>query len=250
MRDSFIDFHCHLDLYPDFKRAVQECERAGIYTLAVTTTPRAWPRNKMLTEGLNYVRPALGLHPQLVGTNTKDELLLWEKYLPQASYIGEVGLDAGPDFIHTFEEQKKVLARILVLCAEEGNKVISIHAVRSVDAVLDMIEATLGSSGCRVVFHWFTGSKKQAVRAVNLGCYFSVNLPMVLNVRSASVVKSLPTERLLTESDGPFINFGSRPARSADIHSTVQSLASLLECTPKDLGVILTRNLKALLTFT
>src|SRR5687768_17992867 len=47
-----IDFHCHLDLYPDHAAAVAECERGRIYTLAVTTTPKAWPRSEEHTSEL------------------------------------------------------------------------------------------------------------------------------------------------------------------------------------------------------
>ena len=43
--NGLVDFHCHLDLYPDHQAAVEEAEDAGVFTLAVTTTPRAWPRN-------------------------------------------------------------------------------------------------------------------------------------------------------------------------------------------------------------
>ena len=63
---SGVDFHCHLDLYPDHAAAIAQAEAAGIYTLTVTTTPKAWPRNRELTEGTRYVHAALGLHPQLV----------------------------------------------------------------------------------------------------------------------------------------------------------------------------------------
>ena len=60
-----VDFHCHLDLYPDLQAAIAKAEAARIYTLTVTTTPKAWPRNHELTRGKRYVRAALGLHPQL-----------------------------------------------------------------------------------------------------------------------------------------------------------------------------------------
>ena len=62
-----VDFHCHLDLYPDHAAIVEECESRGVFTLAVTTTPRAWPRNNELASATRHVRAALGLHPQLVG---------------------------------------------------------------------------------------------------------------------------------------------------------------------------------------
>lgn len=60
---GLVDFHCHLDLYPDHYSAVRDAEKAGIFTLAVTTTPRAWPRNHEIAKRTKYVRAALGLHP-------------------------------------------------------------------------------------------------------------------------------------------------------------------------------------------
>src|SRR3546814_6633089 len=47
---GLVDFHCHLDLYPDHAVAVRDAEAAGVFTLAVTTTPRAWPRNHELAQ--------------------------------------------------------------------------------------------------------------------------------------------------------------------------------------------------------
>ena len=70
-----VDFHCHLDLYSDFHAAVAEADAAKIYTLGVTTTPRAWPRNRSVTGRTNCVRAALGLHPQLVGDHANEVTL-------------------------------------------------------------------------------------------------------------------------------------------------------------------------------
>ena len=97
MQAALVDFHCHLDLFPDPVSAVRDAEAAGIYTLTVTTTPKAWPRNHDLTQKTKYVRAALGLHPQLIAERSA-EINLWEEYLPQTRYIGEVGLDAGPRY--------------------------------------------------------------------------------------------------------------------------------------------------------
>src|SRR3954465_7939031 len=101
-----VDFHCHLDLYPDHEAAIARAEAARIYTLTVTTTPRAWTRNYELTRGTRYVRAALGLHPQLVAERA-GELPLWEQHLPETRYVGEVGLDAGPRFYKSLETQKQ-----------------------------------------------------------------------------------------------------------------------------------------------
>src|SRR3546814_7759513 len=110
MRSDLVDFHCHLDLYPDHAAEVERCEREGVFTLTVTTTPRAWSRNHELASATRHVRAALGLHPQLVAERSH-EIGLWEELLPQTRYVGEVGLDAGPRFYQSFETQKKIFAR-------------------------------------------------------------------------------------------------------------------------------------------
>lgn len=246
MRSGLVDFHCHLDLYPDHAAAVERCERDGVFTLTVTTTPKAWPRNNELASATRYVRAALGLHPQLVADRAH-EIELWEELLPQTRYVGEVGLDAGPRFYKSFETQKEVFARVLSLCAAAGNKVVTTHSVRATKAVLDMIEQYMPPSRGRVVLHWFTGTASEAKRAVDLGCYFSVNAEMLTNEKRAAITKKLPLDRILTETDGPFTQTNGRPAKPSDVWVAVDGLACLHGMPPTEMSATIIRNLKALL---
>jgi TatD DNase family protein len=223
---GLVDFHCHVDLYPDHQLAVQQAELAGVFTLAVTTTPRAWSRNHELARATRHVRAALGLHPQLVAERAS-ELSLWDAHLSETRYVGEVGLDAGPRFYKSFELQKSVFAHILQRCAKAGGKIVSVHSIRSAKAVLDYIEAHLPPSRGTVVLHWFTGTKADAQRAVDMGCYFSVNATMLANQRHATMIASLPFDRILTETDGPFTKTGTRPSEPVDVSLAVESLAEL-----------------------
>ena len=246
MTAGLVDFHCHIDLYPDHAAAVAECERERVYTLAVTTTPKAWPRNQDLASSTRHVRAALGLHPQLVEERAS-ELSLWEQYLSDARYVGEVGLDASPRFYRSLPLQKQVFERILRTCARRGGKILSIHSLRSAKAVLDMIETHLPADGNRVVLHWFTGSKAEARRALDLGCYFSVNAEMIRNDRHRETVTTLPLERLLTETDGPFTKTDSRPSRPADVASTIELLARIRGSAPSVIATSILNNLRKLL---
>jgi TatD DNase family protein len=240
-----VDFHCHLDLYPDPAAAIAEAEAARVYTVAVTTTPRAWPQNVSFTRQARYVRPALGLHPQLVGENAH-EMSLWEEYLSEARYIGEVGIDAGPRSYGSLDLQKQVFERILRLCAKAGAKILTVHSVRSVRTVLDLIETSLPPSRGKVVLHWFTGSKSEAHRAVALGCYFFVNTAMLASERGRSLVAEIPSERLLTETDGPFTSVNSRPARPSDIAMLIEQLAVARSISPNEMATIVISNLRVL----
>lgn len=245
MRPRWVDFHCHLDLYPDHAGLVAECDRQRIATLAVTTTPKAWRRNVEVAAGSEHVRVALGLHPQLVSERAS-ELPLLERLLHETRYVGEVGLDAGPKFYGSFTEQERVFDRILSACAEQGDKILTIHSVRCVGKVLDHLERRLAGSKCTAVMHWFTGTAADARRAAELGCYFSINAQMLNSAKALRTVQTLPRDRLLTETDGPFVAFGNRPARPGDVADTVGSLAGALELQAQDAAKTVIANLARL----
>jgi len=226
MIEELVDFHCHLDLYTDFETLVSECDQKKIHTLTVTTTPRAWPRNFDLASATQHLRVALGIHPQLVSERA-NELSLWKEYLPQARYIGEVGLDAGPKFYKSFDLQKQIFEEILRQCATSGGKILTVHSVRAVPTVLNMIETYLLHTDCKVVLHWFTGSPKEGKTAVDLGCYFSVNSEMLKNHRHHNLIKELPVNRILTETDGPFTQINGRPSRPEDVKATLKEISAI-----------------------
>lgn len=241
-----VDFHCHLDLYPDHEAAIARAEVARVYTLSVTTTPKAWPRNNELTRDTRYVRAALGLHPQLVAERA-GELQLWERHLPETRYVGEVGLDAGPRFYKSLETQRHVFRTVLERCAEAGGKILSVHSVRSIPAVLDMIARYLPRDRGVVVLHWFTGSKSEAKRAAALGCYFSVNVEMTCSDRGRALVAALPMARILTETDGPFIRINGHPAEPTDICVTTEAIAHIQNVPVHEITRTVQANLQTLL---
>jgi len=240
-----VDFHCHLDLYPDHEIAIAKAEAACVYTLSVTTTPKAWPRNHELTRDTRYVRAALGLHPQLVAERA-GELQLWEHHLPETRYVGEVGLDAGPRFYKSLEVQRHVFRLVLERCAEAGGKILSVHSVRSVPAVLDMIEQYLPRDRGVVVLHWFTGSKSEARRAAALGCYFSVNAEMTRSDRGRAIVADLPTDRILTETDGPFTHIDGHPAEPINVHMINELIARIRNVSANEIASTIKANLETL----
>jgi TatD DNase family protein len=245
-KSSLVDFHCHLDLYPNHADAVEEAERGRVFTLAVTTTPRAWPRNYELTKDTHYIRAALGLHPQLVAKH-HHELKLWEEYLPQTRYGGEVGLDASPRFYASFELQKDIFRRVLASCARDGGKIITVHSVRATKITLEMLQEHLPESRGKVVLHWFTGTKAQIKKAVALGYYFSINSEMLDDPIRRELVKGIPVDRLLTETDGPFTKTFGNPSKPVDVAHTIDQLAALHFLDPEEVKVIIRNNLLNLL---
>ena len=219
-----IDFHCHLDLYPDPHQVSRECEARGIYVLSVTTTPSAWVGTEALTHGSSRIRTALGLHPQ-IAPERKSELPLFESVLPMTRYVGEVGLDGTPEFKRHWRDQTEVFTKILAACSREGGRVLSVHSRRAATPVLDALEAHPEAG--TPILHWFSGSPHELTRAVELGCWFSVGPTMLRSGRGRLLAAKMPRDRLLTESDGPFAQIERRAALPWDSELAIVALSEL-----------------------
>jgi TatD DNase family protein len=212
----------------------------------MTTTPRAWSKNLELARPFDFVEVALGLHPQLVGTHFND-LALWVKLLEETRFVGEVGLDASPKHYRSFEKQKQVFETVLRSCATQGNKVLSVHSVRAGKTVLDMVEAHLKPSDCQVILHWFTGSRSEALRAVDLGCYFSINQEMLQAKHHLDMIRALPKDRLLTETDGPFTSCSGMPCQPNSVLNAITELAMVRGMTTEEARLVVCSNYQVLL---
>ena len=238
-----IDFHCHLDLYPDPAAVVAECRARNIYVLSVTTTPAAWQGTRALSGDVPRIRTGLGLHPQLVAQR-KRELPLLLRLLQEARYIGEIGLDATPEFRSSLPDQLEVFTSILRECANAGGRILSIHSRRATTQVLDAL-ARYPSAGVPVL-HWFSGTERELSEAIKLGCWFSVGPTMLRTDKGKRLVQHMPRERLLTESDGPFANLHGRSALPWDVASAVTVLAGMWSLSEESAADALLSNLRRL----
>jgi TatD DNase family protein len=219
-----IDFHCHLDLYPEPQAVVRECASRGIYALAVTTTPSAWKGTSELVSGADRIRVALGLHPELAGER-RSELELFEQLLPRTRYVGEIGLDGSPETRSFWADQKYVFDRILAACRAAGGKIMTIHSRRAVTAVLDSLESSPGAGV--PILHWYSGGSRELARAVDLGCWFSVGPAMLNGEKGRKLVARMPRDRVLTETDGPFATVDGRAAFPWDVDVALRALGDL-----------------------
>ena len=236
-----IDFHCHLDLYPDPREVARQCEEKGIYVLSVTTTPSAWHGTSALERG--RIRTALGLHPQLAQERCS-ELELFDEYLGCTRYVGEIGLDGAPEFQKSWKSQLVVFDHILSSCTNSGGRILSIHSRRAATPVLDRL-ASHPDAGTPIL-HWFTGNITELKQADQLGCWFSVGPPMLRSAKGRELTSRIPRDRILTESDGPFAKLKDRPIFPWDTALAIKGLAELWKCDIAAVEQTLTENLRIL----
>jgi TatD DNase family protein len=220
---KLVDTHFHLDLQRDPLAVVAECEARTVYTIAVTNAPSVFPHTRRITAGTKYLRAALGLHPELVATHGSElpELL---RMMDQTRYVGEVGLDYVTADADLRAAQRRVFEAALARCAELGGRVITVHSRRAAPDVLGCIGTSFPGT---VILHWFSGALRELRAALNAGCYFSVNPAMLRSARGRSLICEMPRARVLTETDGPFVEIEGRRAMPPDAIYAIKGLAAL-----------------------
>jgi TatD DNase family protein len=215
-----IDMHCHLDLYSDPFDVVEECKKRDLYILSVTTTPKAWEVTNNLSAKGEKIRTALGLHPQLAHQRAA-EIELFDALLPEVKYVGEIGLDGGANFKEYWLTQLKIFRHILSRINREGGRIMTIHSRASASAVLDELDGIEGIP----ILHWFTGTKRELNRAIDMGCWFSVGPAMLQTKKGNELVSIIPRKRVLTETDGPFAKYNAKPLMPWDVEIAFSQLS-------------------------
>ncbi|KAI3948250.1 hypothetical protein MKX01_014849 [Papaver californicum] len=208
---KLFDSHCHLQdprihhLAPQIIRRAME---SGVSHFAVNgVSERDWSLVKKMSEDYpSSVIPCFGLHPWYILERTPD----WFHTLrdlfgstPSAT-VGEIGLDKGSHGKQIdFNDQVQVFRQQLEL-SKELKKPASIHCVRAFGDLLEIMQS-MGPFPAGVILHSYLGSAEMVPTLAKLGAYFSFSgYVMDLKPQKAKkMLKSVPTERILLESDAP-----------------------------------------------
>lgn len=222
------DSHCHLDLFKRPGPVVSRALKAGVERiLSGSTSHVSIALNLGLSRRFPCVSCCIGIHPSNVLSMKESEI---EKAFADAgenvglcAAIGEVGLD----FKHAASQEQRALQervfKRFVSIAIEAGKPVTVHARYAESGCLDILEE-MGAK--KVHMHWFTNSKKTSARAVSLGYFISCGPIIFSDVPSAEVVKSIPLENLLLETDAP-VPFGGKRSEPSWIPGVCAKVAEL-----------------------
>jgi len=194
-----IDVHCHLNEFSDLYSNIKFSEKNFIKTISMTNSPSEFQSVYSVFRKFRLVRVALGMHPLEVPFS-KNEFILFSKFLSETSYIGEVGLDFSKEFRTTKNEQYSTF-RFVLNSSKQQKKIISVH---SRSAELAVLEELVNNKMENVIFHWYTGPLKLIDSIVKRGYYFSINPRMTLSKKGKDIISKIPPKHVLVESDRPF----------------------------------------------
>lgn len=174
--------------------------------------------------------PCLGLHPTSVDARWQEELSLLEKYADKKIWaIGEIGMDCywSREFV---KEQEEVFRTQLEMAARLELPVI-IHSRESTELIINILK-DCRSLNVRGVFHAFSGSLETFMELQRIGDWY-IGIGGVLTYKKASIaetVKEIPLERILLETDSPYLTpvpYRGRRNESAYVPHIASRLAEL-----------------------
>lgn len=196
-----IDTHCHFDMMPNPEAYIRQKEEIGDIMIGMTNLPSHFQMGLPHIKHFKHIRLALGFHPLLAAANKK-ELPLFNQLVDQTSYIGEIGLDFSKEGYMTKIEQLDVLENILALISNK-KKIVSVHSRRAEKELLKLLS---NYDIKNVIFHWYSGPSSLIPSIIERGYYFSVNEAMCLSPNGQTIIKKIPHDRILTETDAPYNN--------------------------------------------
>lgn len=198
---EMVNFHCHPDLYNDNFKLIEKSRENNFKIVAMTNLPQLYRRYYEKFSNEETINISLGYHPQLIEEYPK-ELNTFLKYVKEASFIGEVGLDISSKKTNTIELQKEIFGSIINECTRLGNKIISIHSRKTDDIIFDFLK----KSSCIYIMHWYTGNIKRLLDTMSIddNIYISINSNMVHSSKGINLIKTVPLSRIVLETDAPF----------------------------------------------
>ncbi len=241
---TYSDCHAHLDLFTPEKRT-QLISKAKNKEVGLVVSPSinlvSSYRTIELAKDFEIVKPAVGLHPWVVGQSSEKER---EKILSLAESeevlaISEVGLD----FKHNFEfrdEQVDFFTRCLEL-AEWSGKPLIIHLLDSFQEAIEIIESF---SKVRGIVHCFSGSLEDARELIDIGFLPSISNSVLTDsfLSLGKVIDNLDIDEMVIDTDALPETFQIHHAVNiADFVAKRKNIDS------KKVGKATTKNLESLL---
>lgn len=268
-----IDSHCHIDeeaYAADREEMLRRQQDGGIEAIVIPCV------NKNSIDGIfdicrrwrGFCYPVLGLHPQDVAADWQEQLQVLHQALLQhvgadldsserIVAIGEIGLDY--HYTREYEAEQHAAFRTQLRWAQEHDLPVIIHSRDATADCLDIVKSDISNqhsavsnqqSAIRGVVHCFSGSAEVAQEWLKMGLYLGIG--GVLTFKNSHLAENLarvPLERLLLETDGPYL--APTPHRGERnepllMRFVVMRLAEIYNCTPEQVIQVTSANSRQL----
>ncbi|HEX4295170.1 MAG TPA: TatD family hydrolase [Rhizomicrobium sp.] len=252
-----VDSHCHLDFKefaPELDAVVARAKKAGVgVCVSIGTKLPQFPNVRAVAERFPDVWCSVGVHPHEAESEPLDgpQILIEHARHSKVVGIGESGLDYY--YEHSPREAQRTNFRHHIAAARETGLPLIVHTRDADDDTIEILRDEMARARFTGLLHCFTGTRRLAEAALALGLYISVS--GIATFKNSSelrgVLKDVPRDRLLVETDAPFLapvpHRGKRNEPSFMVH-TAAMLAELTGQTPDELAHATTENFFRLFT--
>jgi TatD DNase family protein len=247
---KLIDTHCHLD-FPDFKddldQVIQRAKDAGVaYLINIGASTQGSCDSVELAKKYDCLYASVGVHPHEADAADKntDAILKALAKKEKVVAIGEIGLDFFKNYSKA-ENQKKLFESLIGL-AKDLNLPLVIH---SRQAESDTLEALKKFMPLRAVVHCFSGGPDFLKECLELGFFisFTCNITYKKAQNLREILKAVPLERLMLETDAPFLSpegFRGRRNEPMQVKILAEEIAAIKEMDFQEVARITTDNAK------
>ena len=252
-----IDTHAHLDsrrFRSDRERVIERAATAGVKAIINVGASLASSQAAVaLAEAYPQIYAAVGVHPHDAKTLTGDMLkeLRALALHPKVVAIGEIGLDFFRD-LSPRDKQRQAFKQQLALASEIGKPVI-IHDRDAHSEIMAILRRWAeGSHKPAGVLHCFSGDSAMAQEAIELGFYISIAGPVTFKNarRLRELVRQLPLEKLLVETDCPYLtphpHRGKKRNEPAYVKFVAQEVARVKGLSLEEVARVTSDNAQAL----
>ena len=201
-----IDIHAHLcfgDYDRDMGQVIAKCKEEIAGVIVVTARyDEGMKALSLVSKHPGFLFPTLGFHPTEGGKDPERIMELIKSNSEKIVGVGEVGLD-----YHWEKDpekrkcQKEIFSKFIEL-AEKLSKPLVIHSWDAESECYEMVK----DSGAKSIFHCFSGKRDLAKKIVSRGFYVSISTQVLFSKNIRKIAKDMPLERLLLETDSPFLS--------------------------------------------
>lgn len=239
------DAHIHLsdnEYSDDMEYILTAMDKMKLRACCVSMDNTSSKSTLDLSQRSSLILPFIGIHPEKADDDLNAMVDLITQNSSKISGIGEIGLDktyvsdeAG------FSRQVLVFQEMLSL-AEKLDKPVSIHSRKTLDEIFSILPSY---SIKGVLLHWFSGSKKQLQKAMELNCFVSYGPAMIYSGDKQVLLSETSMDKILLETDGPvrFSRcFGLKTAQITFLPSVLFCAAGILKRSYDDMLLIVEKN--------
>ncbi|WP_417460717.1 TatD family hydrolase [Kordiimonas sp.] len=206
-----VDSHCHLNykgLREDEAGVVERARAAGVgCMLAINTKLTEYDEVRIIAERYDDIYGTVGIHPHEAENEPDVALaeLVKRAAHPKIVGIGETGLDYYYD--NAPRDMQQVNFRAHITAARETGLPVIVHTRDADDDCINILREEMNKGPFKGVIHCFTASQRLADACLDMGLYISIS--GIVTFKSAkdlqATVKTLPLDRMLVETDSPFL---------------------------------------------